>query len=65
MATEVSLIVGGVSKFHNGDFSITGWGIGIGAGWTLGLSGVRTTYSRAPDWMIPSYLEGIVVPQGG
>jgi hypothetical protein len=65
MATEVSLTAGGGFKFHNEDSSITGWGFNIGAGCAFGLSGVRTTYKRAEDWMIQGFLRGRVVPQGG
>jgi hypothetical protein len=65
MATEVSLLVGGGFKFHNEDSSITGYGLNIGAGCVFGLSGVRTTYKRAPDWMIHGFLRDRVVPQGG
>lgn len=44
--------------------TITGWGIGIGVGWGGGIAWSTAYYKRAPDWMIPPWLWGIVVPQG-
>jgi hypothetical protein len=63
IATEVSLVYPTVIRFHNEDSSITGWGASAGYGFAVGSTGVHTRYWRAPDWMIPWGLKGIVVPQ--
>ena len=44
--------------------TITGWGFGIGAGVGFGAAWSSTYYMRAPNWMIPYWLKGIVVPKG-
>jgi RHS repeat-associated protein len=43
---------------------IKGWGVGAGAGIGGGVAFGRIKYYRAPDWMIPYFLWGKVVPQG-
>jgi hypothetical protein len=53
-----------VVKFNNTDYSITGWGVGVGLGLGYGIAGPEVDYWRAPDWMIPWDLQGIIVPQG-
>ena len=46
--------------------TITGLGIGPGVGTPGGgIAAARAKYYRAKNWMIPLYLQGIVVPAGG
>jgi hypothetical protein len=43
--------------------TISGWGVALGVGkGGGGVAAARAHYWRAPDWMIPPYLRGIVVP---
>jgi len=65
--TGGAAIIGSFMRFENETSppTITGWGIGVGGGggFFVGAATSRAKFYRAPDWMIPYELQGIIVPQ--
>lgn len=65
-ATGAKGIGGGFADFANETSppTITGWIVGMGVGSPgLGVAAARAYFLKAPNWMIPYYLVGIIAPK--